>query len=92
MRDDIERELQLVLNLDRSAGDRHGLDAEARLLQCECSLRTQDLVAKFKLRGYCQRPRDSMKRDLARDASLILSLAGPGRADAAALESDLRIF
>src|SRR6266567_3118216 len=74
MRDDVECELQLVLHLDRSAGDRHRLDPKARLLQCECSLRTQVLVAKFKLRSYCQLLRYSMKRDLSRYASLILSL------------------
>src|SRR5258708_3328491 len=90
MRDDVERELQFVLDFDGSAGDRHRLDPKARLLQCECSLRTQQLVAKFKLRRYCQLLRYSMKRDLARYASLILSLTGSGSADAAALESDLR--
>src|SRR6266404_355759 len=90
MRHDVECEFQLVLDFDRSAGDRHRLNPEIRLLECECSLRTQQLVAKLKLRRYCQLLRYSMKSDLARYASLILSLTGSGSADAAALESDLR--
>src|SRR5437870_562274 len=69
MRDDVERELQFVLDFDRSAGDRHRLDPKARLLQCECSLRAQQLVAKFKLRRYCQMLRYSMKGDLPHYAS-----------------------
>ena len=49
MSNNVKRELQLVLDLDRSAGDRDRFDVETGLLESEGAFRPQHAITKFEL-------------------------------------------
>ena len=92
MRHDLERELQLVLHLDRSARDRDWLDVKGRLLNRKSPSRAQSLVCEFELRGHRQRAGHPVQSKLARNSSRILSLTSLRNADSRALEDHFRVL
>src|SRR5262245_3988302 len=92
MSGDSECELHLVLYLDGPASDRHRLDVKASLLYRKRSFRPQNFVAKFELSGDGHLLGDSVKRQVAGNSSLILTLASLCGGDAGALENDLWVL